>query len=83
LDLNRLGGANQSRLGRKEPISDILTIDCDYHPGVQQIAFMYTEMGEFGERRLEHGEREAEKFYRDLQQTEVSVRVGGGNGACS
>ena len=37
---------------------------------------MDTETGEFGERRLEHGEREAEKFYRDLQQTGISVRVG-------
>jgi transposase len=37
---------------------------------------MDTETGEFGERRLEHGEREAEKFYRDLQQAGISVRVG-------
>jgi hypothetical protein len=37
---------------------------------------MDTETGEFGERRLEHGEREAEKFYRDLQQAEIRVRVG-------
>jgi len=36
---------------------------------VQQIAFMDTETGEFGERQLE-------KFYRDLQQTGISVRVG-------
>ena len=54
----------------------MLIIGCDYHPGVQQIAFMDTETGEFGERRLEHGEGEAEKFYRDLQQTGISVRVG-------
>jgi len=54
----------------------MLIIGCDYHPGVQQIAFMDTETGEFGERRLEHGEREAEKFYRDLQQAGISVRVG-------
>jgi hypothetical protein len=54
----------------------MLIIGCDYHPGVQQIAFMDTETGEFGERRLEHGEREGEKFYRDLQQTGISVRVG-------
>jgi hypothetical protein len=54
----------------------MLIIGCDYHPGVQQIAFMDTETGEFGERRLEHGEREAEKFYRDLQQTGIRVRVG-------
>lgn len=54
----------------------MLIIGCDYHPGVQQIAFMDTETGEFGERRLEHGEREAEKFYRDLQHAGISVRVG-------
>ena len=54
----------------------MLIIGCDYHPGVQQIAFMDTETGEFGERRLEHGEGEAEKFYRDLQQRGISVRVG-------
>ena len=54
----------------------MLIIGCDYHPGVQQIAFMDTETGEFGERRLEHGDGEAEKFYRDLQQAGISVRVG-------
>jgi transposase len=54
----------------------MLIIGCDYHPGVQQIAFMDTETGEFGERRLEHGEGEAEKFYRDLQQAGIRVRVG-------
>ncbi len=54
----------------------MLIIGCDYHPGVQQIAFMDTETGEFGERRLEHGGGGAEKFYRDLQQAGISVRVG-------
>ena len=54
----------------------MLIIGCDYHPGVQQIAFMDTETGEFGERRLEHGEGEAEKFYRNLQQAGIRVRVG-------
>jgi len=54
----------------------MLIIGCDYHPGVQQIAFMDTETGEFGERRLEHGEGEAENFYRDLQQAGIRVRVG-------
>jgi transposase len=54
----------------------MLIIGCDYHPGVQQIAFMDTETGEFGERRLEHGEGEAEKFYRSLQQAGIRVRVG-------
>ena len=40
----------------------MLIIGCDYHPGFQQIAFVDTETGEFGERRLTHRE-EAEEFY--------------------
>ena|ERR1700686_5081209 len=51
----------------------MLIIGCDYHPGFQQIAFVETETGEFGERRLTHRE-EAEQFYGTLK--EHSVRVG-------
>jgi len=51
-------------------------IGCDYHPSDQQIAFVDQETGECSERRLNHSEGEAEKFYRDLQQRGVSVRVG-------
>jgi transposase len=51
----------------------MLIIGCDYHPGFQQIAFVDTETGEFGERRLTHRE-EAEQFYGTLK--ERSVRVG-------
>jgi transposase len=51
----------------------MLIIGCDYHPGFQQIAFVDTETGEVGERRLTHRE-EAEQFYGTLQ--ERSVRVG-------
>src|SRR6202162_6147728 len=51
-------------------------IGVDYHPSFQQIAFLDHETGECGERRLNHGDGEAEKFYRDLQQRAVSVRVG-------
>ena len=51
----------------------MLIIGCDYHPGFQQIAFVDTETGEFGERRLTHRE-EAEEFYDTLK--ERSVRVG-------
>jgi len=40
----------------------MLIIGCDYHPGFQQIAFVDTETGELGERRLAHRE-EAEQFY--------------------
>ena len=53
----------------------MLIIGCDYHPGFQQIAFVDTETGEAGERRLTHRE-EAEQFYQDLKQRNASVRVG-------
>jgi len=45
----------------------MLIIGCDYHPGFQQIAFVDTETGECGERRLAHRE-EAEQFYRKLSE---------------
>src|SRR5438270_11170602 len=51
----------------------MLIIGCDYHTGFQQIAFVDTETGEFGERRLTHRE-EAEQVYDTLR--ERSVRVG-------
>jgi hypothetical protein len=39
----------------------MLIIGCDYHPGFQQIAFVDTKTGEYGEGRL--GQREeAEQF---------------------
>src|SRR5437899_895558 len=47
-----------------------------YHPSFQQIAFVDQETGECGERQLNHGDGEAEKFYRELKQRGVSVRVG-------
>src|SRR5690349_14088113 len=50
-------------------------IGCDYHPGFQQIAFVDTETGDYGEQRLEHSEG-AEKFYRDLAAQGKKVRVG-------
>ena len=53
----------------------MLIIGCDYHPGFQQIAFVDTEIGELGERRLGHRE-EAEQFYRELKQQGLPVRVG-------
>jgi|SRR5215472_7526562 len=58
-------------IGGKEPT--MLIIDCDYHPGFQQIACVDTESGELTERRLAHREQ-AEQFYRELKQR--SVRVG-------
>ena len=45
-------------------------------PRHQYIAFADTETGECGERRLNHSEGEAEKFYRGLQPRAASVRVG-------
>jgi hypothetical protein len=51
-------------------------IGLDYHPSFQQIAFVDTETGECGERRLVHANHEAESFYRELKERGVSVRVG-------
>jgi transposase len=53
----------------------MIIIGCDYHPGFQQIAFVDTETGDCGERRLPHRE-EAEKFYRDVAGQGKAVRVG-------
>ena len=53
----------------------MLIIGCDYHPGFQQIAFVDTETGELGERRLAHRE-EAEQFYGMLKQRSMEVRLG-------
>ena len=55
-----------------------MMIDVDYHPSFQQIAFLLEETGEYSERRLNHGDGEAEKFYRDLKLRGVQVRVGSG-----
>ncbi len=54
----------------------MLIIGCDYHPSIQQIAFVDSETGETGERRLLHKDGEAERFYRDLKLRGISVRVG-------
>jgi transposase len=54
----------------------MLIIGVDYHPSFQQIAFFDQETRECGEQRLNHSDGEAEKFYRDLRQRGVSVRVG-------
>jgi transposase len=54
----------------------MIIIGVDYHPSDQYIAFVDTETGECGERRLNHRDGEAEKFYRVLRLRGVSVRVG-------
>src|SRR5258708_16009082 len=51
-------------------------IGVDYHPSFQQIAFLLEETGEYSERRLNHSDGEAEKFYRDLKLRGAQVRVG-------
>jgi transposase len=53
-----------------------LIIGVDYHPSDQYIAFADTETGECGERRLNHSNGEAEKFYRELAARRMRVRVG-------
>ena len=53
----------------------MMIIGCDYHPGFQQIAWVNTETGEFGERRLAHPD-EAGQFYGELGQRGCHVRVG-------
>ncbi len=54
----------------------MLIIGVDYHPSFQQIAFLDQETGECGERRLNHSDGEAERFYRDLSSRGIRVRVG-------
>jgi len=53
----------------------MIIIGADYHPSFQQIAWVDTSSGESGEQRLQHNE-EAEKFYRDLKERGVKVRMG-------
>jgi transposase len=54
----------------------MMLIGVDYHPSFQTIAFFVEETGEYDERELNHSEGEAERFYRDLQQRGIRVRVG-------
>jgi transposase len=74
VDPSRLWFVEDQRLGRKEP--NMVIIGVDYHPSDQYIAFADAETGEYGERRLNHSDQEAEKFYRELAARGVSVRVG-------
>lgn len=50
----------------------MLIIGCDYHPSMQQIAWVDMETGECGEQRLRHCV-EAEQFYRELKGKQVRV----------
>src|ERR1700722_5927998 len=54
----------------------MMIMGVDYHPSFQTIAFFMQETGECGEQELNHSDGQAEKFYRDLKQRGISVRVG-------
>src|ERR1700732_2137545 len=54
----------------------MMIIGVDYHPSFQTIAFLIEETGECGEQELSHSDGQAEKFYRDLKQRGIRVRVG-------
>ena len=54
----------------------MMIIGVDYHPSFQTIAFFLEETGECGEQELKHSDGQAEKFYRDLKQRGIRVRVG-------
>ena len=54
----------------------MMLIGVDYHPSFQTIAFLMEETGECGEQELNHSGGEAEKFYRDLKERGICVRVG-------
>jgi hypothetical protein len=54
----------------------MMIIGVDYHPSFQAIALFVEETAECGEQELNHSDGQAEKFYRDLKQRGISVRVG-------
>jgi transposase len=54
----------------------MMIIGVDYHPSFQTIAFCVEETGESGEQELSHSDGQAERFYRDLKQRGICVRVG-------
>src|SRR5512137_2531393 len=54
----------------------MMIIGVDYHPSFQTIAFLMEETGEYAEQELNHSDGEAERFYRELKEKGVSVRVG-------
>jgi hypothetical protein len=54
----------------------VIVIGVDYHPSMQQIAFVSTETGEYVERQLNHSTGEQETFYRDMKQRESACEWG-------
>jgi hypothetical protein len=73
--IGHLGGHLQAVLCRNAAVPQ-LAVECSVLPCVQQVAFLDTETGETGVRRLNHSDGEAERFYRDLQRRQAKVRVG-------
>ncbi|HXP09974.1 MAG TPA: IS110 family transposase [Acidobacteriaceae bacterium] len=43
-------------------------VGCDFHPSHQQVAIFDSETGEIQEKKLNHANGEAEKFYRELKE---------------
>jgi hypothetical protein len=74
LDPDKTVVAYDQRLGRKEPNMYLIGVDC--HPSFHSNAFLMEETGECGEQELHHRDGQAEKFYRDLKQRGICVRVG-------
>jgi hypothetical protein len=54
----------------------MMIMGVDYHPSFQTMAFLVEETGECGEQELHHSDGQAEKFYRDLKERGIDVRVG-------
>jgi hypothetical protein len=54
----------------------VIIIGLDYHPGMQQIALVDTETGEYLEQELHHSAGEAEKFYGSATRKWISFDVG-------
>ena len=44
----------------------MMIIGCDFHPSWQQIAWLDSETGETGERKLVHAAGDAKAFYQQL-----------------
>jgi transposase len=44
----------------------MIIVGCDFHPAWQQVAIFDASTGEVAERKLVHGDGEAERFYRSL-----------------
>ena len=59
----------------------MMIIGCDFHPSWQQIAWLDTETGETGERKLVHADGDAERFYRQLAAPAlIGMEATGGGG---